>query len=88
MGNFNELERRVLGALDGRERIKLLLRDKGLLLQEFAQKYGVWVEQVSMCIKGERPYEEIRNALAAELEVDRAVIDQLIDGPAASASVA
>lgn len=80
MTDFNELDRRVLGALDGRERLKLLLRDKGLQLQDFARKHNFWVEQLTFCLKGERPYPEIRDALAAELDLDRAVIDQLIDG--------
>ena len=81
MPDFNEVERRVLGALDGRERLKVLLRDRGLQMQDFARKHGLWVEQLSMCLRGERPYAEIRDALATELELSRETIDALIDGP-------
>lgn len=80
MADFNELDRRILDVLDGRERLKLLLKDRGLSVQDFAQKHNVWVEQVSMCLKGDRPYGEIRDALAAELEITRETVDAMIDG--------
>lgn len=83
MAEINDIDRRVLGAIDGRERLKLLLKDAGLTLQEFAQKQNVWVEQVSMCLKGDRPYPEIREAIASELGLSRATVDELIDGPPA-----
>lgn len=80
MGKLNEIDRRVLAAMDGRERLKLLLKDRGLQLQDFAKKHNLWVETVSMCIKGDREYPEIREALAVELELSRDAIDLMIDG--------
>jgi hypothetical protein len=67
MGKINDIDRRVLAAMGGRERLKLLLRDAGFTIQEFAGKHGLWAEQVSMCLSGDRQYPEIRAALAAEL---------------------
>jgi transcriptional regulator with XRE-family HTH domain len=81
---INEIERRVLSAIDGRERLKILLKDSGLTMQTFAQKHGLWVQQVSMCLSGDRRYPEIRNALASELEIPSKVVDSLIDGEAAA----
>lgn len=80
MTDFNDLDRRIIAALSGRDRIKLLLRERGLQLQEFARKHNLWVEQVSQCIRGVRDYPEIRDALAAELGLTRTQIDELIDG--------
>lgn len=82
MPRINELDKRVLDAMGGREKLKLLLGERGLTLKQFAEKHNEWVENVSRCISGERPLPEIRDKLAAELEVDRSVIDELIDGPA------
>jgi predicted DNA-binding transcriptional regulator len=82
MARINEIDRQVLGVLTGGDKIKALLAARGLNLKEFAQKHGVWVQEVSFCIRGERPMPEIREKLAAELEMDRAAIDSLIDGKA------
>lgn len=79
MRKSNEIDERILSALDGRDRIKLLLRERGLQLQQFARKHNLWIEQVSMCLKGDRPYPEIRDAFAAELELSRDTIDRFID---------
>ena len=84
MAEINEIDRRILSAIDGRERLKLLLKDAGLGLQDFAQKHNLWIEQVSMCLKGDRPYPEIRDALAAELSLSREQVDGLIDNEAAA----
>ena len=81
MARINEVDRRVLAAMGGREKLKLLLAERGLNLTTFAERHNRWVEDVSRCIGGERPLPEIRDALAAELEMDRAAIDALIDGP-------
>ena len=81
---INELDRRVLRALPGREKIKALLSKKGMNLTAFAEAHNEWVEKVSMCIRGERPYPEIREKIARELELDRSEIDHLIDGEKAA----
>lgn len=83
MARINEIDLRVLGALKGRDKLKALLAGRGLTLTEFAEKHNVWVENVSRCIAGERPLPEVREKLAAELGIDRATIDHLIDGEAA-----
>lgn len=83
MTRINELDRRVLGALSGADKIKALLKERGLELKAFAQQSGEWVQDVSACIRGERPLPEIREKLAAELGMSRQAIDQLIDGKAA-----
>lgn len=82
---INDLDRRVLGVLDGRDKLKALLREKGLQLRDFAEKHNYWVENVSRCLSGERPLPEIREALAGELGLSRAEVDALIDGPAPAA---
>lgn len=79
MPKINEIDKRVLSGLDGRDRIKLLLRERGLQLQQFARKHNLWIEQVSMCLAGDRPYPEIRDAFAAELDLSREAIDAFID---------
>jgi len=76
---INDLDRRVLGVLDGRDKLKALLRERGLSVGDFARKHNVWVESVSRCLSGERPYPEIRDSLAADLGLTRAEVDDLID---------
>lgn len=81
MARINEIDRRVLEALPGSEKIKTLLKEeRGLELKDFARKHSEWVENVSACIRGVRPLPEVRDLLAAELEMSRADIDALIDG--------
>lgn len=82
MTEINEIDRRVLAAMDGRERLKLLMKDAGLNVQEFAQKHSLWVEQVSMCLRGDRPYPEIREKLSTTLNISLDAVNHLIDGPA------
>ena len=84
---INDLDRQVLGALDGRDKIKALLKARGLQLRDFAEKHNHWVENVSRCLSGERQLPEIRDHLATELEMTRAQVDALID-PGAAASAA
>lgn len=86
MARINELDRQVLAALPGRAKLKALLAGRGLGLKDFAKKHGVWVQEVSFCIRGERPHPEIRDLIAAELELDRATVDMLIDGEQTAAA--
>lgn len=83
MARINEIDRQVLETLKGSEKLKTLLASRDLSLKGFARKHGLWVQEVSFCIRGERPHPEIREALAAELDLPRGTIDQLIDGKAA-----
>jgi predicted DNA-binding transcriptional regulator len=81
MARINEIDRRVLATLSGGDKVKGLLAERGLNLKEFAEKHGEWVQNVSYCIRGERPLPAIRDKIATELEMDRAAIDALIDAP-------
>lgn len=83
MARINEIDRQVLATLSGREKLKALLAARGLGLKDFARKHGFWVQEVSFCIRGERPLPEIREKIAEEIELDRSAVDELIDGPAA-----
>lgn len=78
MARINEIDRQVIVALPGSEKIKALLSHRGLSLKEFAGKHGEWPEAVSDCIRGERPLPEIREKLARELGLSRRTIDELI----------
>lgn len=87
MRTVNEVDERVLRAMSGPDRIKILLRDAGFpSLATLSWKIQKHVQQISYCINGDREYPEIRDALAAELELSRDEIDELIDGPATEAA--
>lgn len=83
MARINDIDRRVLATLTGRDRLKALLGERGFTLRAFAEKHNLWVENVSRCLSGERSLPEIRDAIASELELDRSTVDRLIDGEAA-----
>lgn len=79
MSRINEIDKRVLGTLSGRDKIKALLSEKGLTVRDFARKHDLWRENVSRCMGGKRPLPEIRDALAEELDLPREKIDALIE---------
>lgn len=83
MPRINEIDRRILETMTGRDRIKALLREQGMGLKEFAEAENEWVENVSRCIGGGSPHPEIREKLAARLDLTRPEIDRLIDGDGA-----
>lgn len=87
MARINEVDRVVLASLTGADKLKALLADRGLGLKDFAKKHGEWVQDVSLCIRGQREMPDIRDKLAAELEMDRSAIDRLIDGEKAAEKV-
>lgn len=80
MEDFNDLDKRVLATMTGRDRIKALLAEKGLNLKDFAEKHNEWVMNVSYCLSGERPLPKIRKKLAKELGLPLETITRLIDG--------
>lgn len=84
MGGFmdtSKLDQAVLDGLDGRERLKALLRSRaGLTPKEFAVKRGFYIADLSNCMSGARSMAHIRAALADELALAREVVDELIDG--------
>lgn len=89
MAEVNEVGARVLGAMSGAEQIRMLLREAGFkTLTDFAQEIRTHTQTVSYCIQGDRPYPEIRDELARHLGLERAAIDQLIDGATPAAKPA
>lgn len=71
----------VEGALDlGFSLTEAVQRALGSSISAFAAKYGHRQSEVSMCLLGYegRVYPEIRNDLAAELDVSREAIDRWI----------
>lgn len=81
MEKLNEIDRRVLETMSGPERIRLLLRNAGFAtLRAFADKIGRSQQEVSFCVTGERPYPEIRDALALHLDLRRSEVDAIIKG--------
>lgn len=79
MSEADDLDRRVLRSITGRDRLKALLSEGGLSLTDFARKYNHWVTDVSRCIGGDRPLPEIRDDLAEELDLTREQVDQMIE---------
>jgi hypothetical protein len=91
----NDVNARILKAMSGAERVRMLLREAGFkTLTDFAFAVStpaqtVSAQTISYCITGDRPYPEIRDELAKHLNLDRTEIDRLIDGaPAPAAEVA
>lgn len=73
------IDERLANELSGREKLAALLRARGYTYQRYAKERGFWPEQVKMTIYGTRPYAEIRDALAEDLEIPRTEIDRLIE---------
>lgn len=81
MPKINDVDRRVLSAMSGAERMKLLLKDAGFpSLRSFAVEHGLYVQEVSYCLNGDREYGRIRDLLAEDLGLSRTEVDRLIDG--------
>lgn len=82
MGNTFLIDKRLARDLSGPDKLRALLRARYRTMQRFAQAHGLYPQQVGMTLDGDRAYPEIRDALAAALDLPRAEIDQLIDGDA------
>ena len=81
MPRFTDTDKAVLSALTGADRIRALLSRKGFpSTAQWAYATRLRPDSVSQCINGYRPYPEIRDALATELDLTRAQVDALIDG--------
>jgi hypothetical protein len=80
MSKRNEIDRLLAAEMSGRDKLAALLKARGFTLTAFARRISRWPEEVRMTIGGDRPYPEIRDALAEELGLPRAEVDQLIDG--------
>lgn len=73
------VDRRLATELSGADKLSALLRARGYSLASYARARGFWPEQVKMALYGMRPYPEVRDALAADLDIPRDEIDRLID---------
>lgn len=86
-GNDFMIDRRLSSELSGSEKIAALLKARGFTFASFARERGFWPEQVKFAVYGTRRYPEIRDALAAALDLPRAEIDRLIDGDQSPAAI-
>lgn len=76
------LDRYVVAELPAHVKIRELLAARGVLIKDFARKHNLFPPEVSMCLRGERPYRDIRRLLAEELGIPVAEMDFLLGGPA------
>lgn len=84
MEQINEMDREILEALSGGEKVKALLRVRGMSLTDFARKHNHWVEDVSRCLGGSQPHPGVRDSLATELGWTRDQVDLVLDSKAAA----
>lgn len=80
MGNRLVIDRRLAKELTGRAKLRALIAARYGTMQKFAQVRGLYPQQVTMTLKGDRAYPEVRDALADDLDLPRSEIDRLIDG--------
>lgn len=81
------VDRRLATELSGADKLAALLRARGYSLAGYARARGFWPEQIKMALYGTRPYPEVRDALADDLELPRDEVDRLIDGQAERARI-
>ena len=79
MSERNGIDRLLASELSGSDKIYALLRARGYTYASFAREHGFWPEQVKLAVYGDRPYPQIRDAIAKTLGLDRAEIDRLLD---------
>lgn len=82
MGNTFLIDKRLARDLSGPDKLRALLKTRYRTIQRFAQAHGLYPQQVTMTLDGDRAYPEVRDALAEDLDLPRAEIDRLIDGDA------
>lgn len=75
---MNKIKLLVSAGIDFPSAVKAAL---GMSIGEFSAKHGVAPEQVSGLINGSTPYPQnrVRDALAAEFDVDRTWIDEQLE---------
>lgn len=88
MPRLNEIDRRVLGSLTGRAKLDALLTDQGYPTNRaIASALDEFPDDVSRCLSGHQgrkpTMDRIREKIAALVDVDRAVVDELLGGPLA-----
>jgi hypothetical protein len=72
--------------LSGDKKIRALMDAKAGSVSRWAVNQGYIPEQVFMALSGKRPYPEIRELIAADLELTREEVDRLIDSSAVAAA--
>ena len=85
MSETTDLDRRVLGSLSGRAKIDALLMERGFpTVRSVAEAFGELAEDVSRTLSGGSDrlptMHRIRGKLSKALDVDRAVLDDLLEG--------
>ena len=82
MPRINEIDRKVLEAMSGEDRLRALIRGAGFdTIRELARALHAFPPEVSMCLNRHREYPEIRDAIAEELDLTREQVDQMIPWP-------
>lgn len=85
---LNDLQQEVANGMNSRDFLKALLKVRhGWGLQDLAVRLGKYVTHVSQVMAGERQSDEIRNGIAEHLEISRAELDLIIDGPETTSTV-
>lgn len=75
---LKDVDTLVVESMSGPEKLKALLRSKGLTLADFSRRHSLWPPQVSRVVHGHEPNSGVRDALATELGLPRSAIDELI----------
>ena len=86
MSKRTDLDQRVLGSLSGRAKLDALLIDRGFPTgRSFAVASNEGSEDVSRCLNGGTDrlptMHRIRRKLCNALDLERAVLDEFLDGP-------
>ncbi len=86
MSKRTALDKRVIGSLSGRAKIDALLIDRGFPTgRSFAEASNEGAEDVSRCLNGGTvrlpTMHRIRRKLCKALDLERPVLDELLDGP-------
>lgn len=79
-GNALRIDALITAELGGRDKLRALIAKRAGTIQQWARNHGFYPEQVQFTLRGERPYEDVRDALAADFDLDRAEINLLLDG--------
>lgn len=82
----NDIDRRLASELAGTDKLRTLMKVRSGSVSRWAVDQGFIPEQVFMATTGVRPYPEIRDAIARDLDLDRAEVDRLIDAEKARAA--
>jgi hypothetical protein len=80
------IDRQLSQGLSGQDKLRTLMKVRSGSVSRWAVDQGFIPEQVFMATAGVRPYPLIRDAIASDLDLDRAEVDRLIDESAERAA--